>query len=175
MIQPHSLVSSNRFLTSTCSCCVVPSPAVLEDLEAALRAVDKVRPSDPLQAVARWLEHPEFLKLDLSLREVQGIVRIQARYRGKLQRSGKSSSSASTAASSSSRSGGSGGSGGLLTGAILSRDEESYSYLRGTVMAGLIEPLQQCAVVQPDDPAAFIAAWLSDTTATAPTSSPVAR
>jgi hypothetical protein len=134
--------------------------------------VDKVRPSDPLQAVARWLEHPEFLKLDLSLREVQGIVRIQARYRGKLQRSGKSSSSASTAASSSSRSGGSGG---LLTGAILSRDEESYSYLRGTVMAGLIEPLQQCAVVQPDDPAAFIAAWLSDTTATAPTSSPVAR
>lgn len=149
----------------------------MEDLEAALRAVDKVRPAKPLQAVARWLENPELLRLNLSTQEVVGIILIQARYRGKLQRRRHTLDSYETSQNvggSRSRSGSSGNSGGgaLVTGAILSRDEDSYTYLHETVQAGLMEPLQQCATVQPDDPAAFIAAWVSDTKEIEPTRSP---
>jgi hypothetical protein len=148
----------------------------MDDLEAALRAVDKVRPAKPLQAVARWLENPELLRLNLSTQEVVGIILIQARYRGKLQRRRHALESyePSRNAGGGSRTGGS-GSGGravLVTGAILSRDEDSYTYLHETVQAGLMEPLLQCATVQPDDPAAFIAAWVADTNEIEPTRSP---
>ena len=101
---------------------------------------------------------------------------IQARYRGKLQRRQHALESyePSRNASGGSRTGGSGNGGrpALVTGAILSRDEDSYTYLHETVQAGLMEPLQQCASVQPDDPAAFIAAWVADTNEIEPTRSP---
>ena len=136
---------------------------VLEDLEAALRSADRMRPEDPIAHVLQYLAAPDLLQLSLTEKEERAVAKIQAMHRGRLVRSGRAELLAGARGADAGPD--------AIVAAILSKQEDSYTFLRERLLSALMEPLQQCAAQQPDDPASFISAWLTDTLHTAPTPS----